>query len=1754
MASMRQKLERDQQRELDNFKQSQWRRKDNQWRLGAKRPAEGKEKERVPSSVAFLTYSLVAIGALGNRYIGIWSMLALQSIGLIMGLWLKDKLIYLVLEVNEWLYEGGSQRVVSPGKLELLARDVFWWMVRMLAWKNLRIPVQIAASFLGFASQLTWLCVVLVRPISSIIDAGARCITWIRGFFESVCKCSLNYTTPPELAETVQIPRVIHTTSSKRATVSSPTESESESSSGSFKKAKENTSSPPTRGAQGSRHDKSSAGAEQPGMAAPSPPLKLAETVQIPRVIHTTSSKRATVSSPTESESESSSGSFKKAKENTSSPPTRGAQGSRHDKSSAGAEQPGMAAPSPMQKDAGPRGDPSKVAPDGSKWKPYWSVNLDKPKRNTLDASSINRGGVPIAQPADQDTSSTAAPSVTPRNDTNPIDLGQIAMLNHWSAGVSDLCQACDDLWKYDENENRLLHVQKLQFLQREAIAVSDLNSRVDWAIAGHNENECIIGLCELDLLVSLHQLDELLLRNASSEGHLKILEEVKSIAKTLLKHLKKACEHPKSRRRAAMKPMTDGWILGKLQVMRREVTQLVERRQIITDSLYLLGRAYTTQRLSSELDKARMQLMSLVAQAKMISLGTDSFRVRREIRDIEAAVLTEIAAISQTILQADFTMSLNESAHELAKDMLQDTDMNGLSPATPTPIFGVARASERDIVTLRNGLARTATQVQHLSLLEGVDRAHAAELVKTEIDYLISSILTGLNYNEVSMRAVIDEFFDTAHAQLLTLRRTIFDLSETLPSDMDLGDDDAVPIESPIDSTIGPRPQWDAPPTPTTPGPVRKKPRIPDMAPAEKPVRHVHFAPRPQKRSALPPLSQTHKASALTLRVKDIEAGLTRIKAQLTDWVLERGDALKEAEVVVEEEELDPLAERDVPAQHAPTADELSRDLITVNTARQEVESLAYKMRLERRIIVQEGLDPEHLKPLTDIESDSEGILNFVVQCLEAIGMRLLTTPKDHTTLQDVRLRANLMCFIHIRKGGFHGRYNTIAQLEEAVDRTAIHIADINRKVCGEQIEHELFQTVTAMEELEFLRVGTNRMFEDPRFFSDTWKIDNIRRQVSDIAVETCKLWSLLDERRTHNWYLEGPSYAIADLRIWAERGKLPFPVDPGDRLSGARALLTSLKTVVEVHDELMIDERILGGEGAEQVLRGMYLDFDDKMMARDLRLTDPLGEEFLDVTLAYEMFLRQHLYSSGQRFGQESETYREQWREAQMVESWNTTRGLYVMLKWLQHSGQVPSTDFRLGIVTRNIDDAGFNAKATVEVLGTNPVDQDSTIIVWLYNDNAANLYPGVPSQWQGLSAMEEPSADAQAIVRSWFEGSTLPRFQPVQAHDNIQAANEDNPIDILHSRLGEVSRLWRTLNIHANGRQAIRAEIDKLDTWHLLLTDLLRDVQQHLSGNVGPDIDLGDLRDIEVRLNRFIDRIRGSNDLLSARFWGGPHRNGAEDGSSRGGRGGLGRERGEARARGGQNPLVGSQSRGDRGGRGRASDGIRARGGAHVVVAMVERKEKCEAQAANVKAEGELWVEIVGADVVNETATIALIVLQILEPSVALVLMVVVEVAEGALRVEVVAEVAEGALRVKVVAAEVVNETAIMALLVLQVSEPSVTLVLMVVVEVAEPVIITPVKRNLEELRIVRAATKAHEVEELRIVRAATKAHKIVEPVVRRRQQQQGSWNITTTIDHIASTITITTDDKITPSPSPPLPRFSTALFLFPPCRDF
>lgn len=52
----------------------------------------------------------------------------------------------------------------------------------------------------------------------------------------------------------------------------------------------------------------------------------------------------------------------------------------------------------------------------------------------------------------------------------------------------------------------------------------------------------------------------------------------------------------------------------------------------------------------------------------------------------------------------------------------------------------------------------------------------------------------------------------------------------------------------------------------------------------------------------------------------------------------------------------------------------------------------------------------------------------------------------------------------------------------------------------------------------------------------------------------------------------------------------------------------------------------------------------------------------------------------------------------------------------------------------------------------------------------------------------------------------------------------------------------------------------------------------------------------------------------------------------------------------------------------------------------------------------------------------------------------------------------------------------------------------------------------------------------------------------------QNRKLTRSITTTIDHIASTITITTDDKITPSPSPPLPRFSTALFLFPPCRDF
>lgn len=52
----------------------------------------------------------------------------------------------------------------------------------------------------------------------------------------------------------------------------------------------------------------------------------------------------------------------------------------------------------------------------------------------------------------------------------------------------------------------------------------------------------------------------------------------------------------------------------------------------------------------------------------------------------------------------------------------------------------------------------------------------------------------------------------------------------------------------------------------------------------------------------------------------------------------------------------------------------------------------------------------------------------------------------------------------------------------------------------------------------------------------------------------------------------------------------------------------------------------------------------------------------------------------------------------------------------------------------------------------------------------------------------------------------------------------------------------------------------------------------------------------------------------------------------------------------------------------------------------------------------------------------------------------------------------------------------------------------------------------------------------------------------------QNRKLARSITTTIDHIASTITITTDDKITPSPSPPLPRFSTALFFSLPAAIF
>lgn len=322
-----------------------------------------------------------------------------------------------------------------------------------------------------------------------------------------------------------------------------------------------------------------------------------------------------------------------------------------------------------------------------------------------------------------------------------------------------------------------------------------------------------------------------------------------------------------------------------------------------------------------------------------------------------------------------------------------------------------------------------------------------------------------------------------------------------------------------------------------------------------------------------------------------------------------------------------------------------------------------------------------------------------------------------------------------------------------------------------------ELAKTeVVLAHELEPLRMDANRLLESSKSSLDNSRMRQVLHRVTKLAGEASDMWTMLEARRKHDWYLEGPSYAISNLHNWTESNVLPSDTTSNNGFDGARALLVSLRTVLQAHHELIIAGGLLEVNDVEGVLRDMFVDFDDKMNRVPLPTSPP--ENLLEPTLTYQEVLRHHLRSVQQLHGQESDIYRKQWDEARSL---NLTQ-LHIIFEWMQYTGRLPPTNLWLGVITRSADDADRNAKGTVEVFGAIPSDQESDIIVWVYNDNAANLGQGRSSQWYGFTVMDQPTAAAQAIIGSWFRGITLPREQTNFVHSNLQMRTQKEFVSLL------------------------------------------------------------------------------------------------------------------------------------------------------------------------------------------------------------------------------------------------------------------------------------------------------------------------------------------------------------------------------------
>ncbi|USW48557.1 hypothetical protein Slin15195_G018760 [Septoria linicola] len=1073
--------------------------------------------------------------------------------------------------------------------------------------------------------------------------------------------------------------------------------------------------------------------------------------------------------------------------------------------------------------------------------------------------------------------------------------LGDGAMLQHWARAVSDMCEACHALWTW-HNGVRHDYASLPHLMSRLSGAVDivrDIDRRIVWTYALRD----IPTESEAEVLIHIPQMQGLCDGQNFYEEHSELL---RAALATLFLVKDRFQRTSRRSRRTSIDPR--GGILGGLQSIMNGIIQLSQRRVRIRDDAYALGINYSTERLTADRQRLNKQLWPLLTNAKMIALGATSEDVLNELRDIERAVTEERAEMQRDIEQSSLRLVNDDYTRNFANEWLQDTHMSGMSPLTPRLPFMQAQDSAINIRILQEAISKTARKVGQLALLgeEVSERGYIAGKIRNEIMDQIKILSTKVDSNNEDHRTQIDQVLDSADAQLKLLNgiapvpasaalvvNTVTGRHErrNLPtstwrrrhnvSGSQRGRGTFGVRTQPVARVVAPA----APEADTElqqqQGEVQAAVPVQEAGPVQKAGPVQEAGPSTQT-----PAGQGSVTPAI------IPQQLSRVQAFTAEWVAIRNTveawstdedpgmralythSLAAITTPPANDDSMEITQKERPAEEAEREQNvLQSQLLRVNDVRKDVRHIVFRGH-ELRNATRPPLSAAELVEVRQIEASADMGTKFLRYAMLDLGKRIIQPEGAQLTYQQAKFFAELNCFIEMNAAtSYQGRYKNLSDVQKVEREVLVAFHAINYKACGGEISTQVPHFRHALQQLEYLRAGTDWQLWRCHLPRDIRDYQKILQDTATHSDHYGKLYDYMIARQEHGLHVQGPAYAVQHLRAHVSEGNFPVETDDQGHMSALRALLGSLENYRSRQD-MVEDGSWVGPRSIDQVLELLFIEpplpvqlpYDgqeplDSAAGRPLPHLQPAN--LVELTADYAMFLARYFEAVAQEHGQASEIYRQHLNSVRAYNNWSAKQIQAVLAFFIEKRMVPPScTNLRLGVVTREVDDRDPNTKATAEVLGDNPEDADAGPILWLFNTNLGSIDERCKSSWQGFASDAVQPPTSKEIIDSWFEGTRLPRPLPyldgrestrgdagediVNGEHQMSGGNGAAPpippgdtMPVLQEGANRLKNLWdaRTTDVPDG---SIAHTISVLDEWHAALINLKQRANNFINGD--------------------------------------------------------------------------------------------------------------------------------------------------------------------------------------------------------------------------------------------------------------------------------------------------------------------------------